>query len=92
MNAITSDAVAGTAPVLQHETPQGVETGLLLAPHASFRYSGSWKGSVDETATSDYIAYAEAILDPGYGQSFDTVPGAPASITIVVPQRTTTNT
>jgi len=90
MSVIKSDAVAGTVAEFQHQTQQGVMTGLLLAPHATYRYSGSYNGTVDHTATTDYVVHAAAILDPGYGQGLGAWPGPRAAITIIVPPKTET--
>jgi hypothetical protein len=53
----------GTAPEFQHETPAGPVIGLLLAPHASYSFSGRVRAG-DPCATTDYVVHADIIHAP----------------------------
>ena len=84
--------VPPTAPEFQHTTPDGPKTGLLLAPHGSFRFSGHAYNSVEYGyATGDYVAHADIILTPpGVPDAVSKVARDAGTFTVIVPSPTTT--
>ena len=85
--------VPSSAPELRHQTPTGLEIGLLLAPHASYTFSGQALNTVESFATSDYEARADIILTPpGVADVVGQIVRDAGSFRVLVPPPTTTTT
>jgi hypothetical protein len=83
--------VPSSAPELQHRTPKGLEIGLLLAPHASYTFSGQAFNTVESFATSDYVGRADIIFTPpGVADVVGQIVRDAGSFTVLVPPPTTT--
>ena len=83
--------VPSSAPELRHQTPTGLEIGLLLAPHASYAFSGQAFNTVESFATSDYEARADIILTPpGVADVVGQIVRDAGSFRVLVPPPTTT--
>jgi hypothetical protein len=85
--------VPSSAPELRHQTPTGLEIGLLLAPHASYTFSGQAFNTVESFATSDYDARADIIFTPpGVADVVGQIVRDAGSFRVLVPPATTTTT
>ena len=84
--------VPPTAPEFQHSTPAGPKTGLLLAPHGSYSFSGRASNTVEyDYATADYVAHADIIFTPpGVADAIGKVARDAGTFTVLVPSTTTT--
>jgi len=89
---IIVNGVSPSAPELQHSTPAGPETGLLLAPHGSFSFSGHAANTVEYGyATADYVAHADIIFTPpGVADAIGKIARDAGTFTVLVPTTTTT--
>jgi hypothetical protein len=85
--------VWGTAPEFQHQTPQGLQQGLLLAPHASYSFSNDCGNEIEYYATADYVVQADIIYAPvGVANGTGTIVADAGSFTVTIPPAGSTTT
>jgi hypothetical protein len=85
------NGVDSTAPEFQHATPAGPKTGLLLAPHGSYTFSGRANNDIEYGASTDYVGHADIIFSPpGVPDAIGKVARDAGAFTVLVPLATTT--
>ncbi len=83
----------GSAEEFRHQTMQGLETGLLLAPHASYQFSGQAYNGIESWATTDYVAFADIIsTPPGVADAAGEIVRDAGTFRVLVPPPPTTTT
>jgi hypothetical protein len=82
-----------TAPEFQHQTASGVATGLLLAPGASYSWSGTINNQLFDPryVDTDYVVQADVVYAPvGVANGSATITANAGSFTVMLPATTTT--